>query len=91
MANVLENRALVELELLSPPAPGPAEGWQVYQVRVDAADDVAGYPNLLAADLPRQLEALVPTTVADRLAVASRWRVEASLVGPGRMRVEAVS
>ena len=91
MVNVRENRARVELEPLGPPAPGPAEGWQVYQVRVQSAADVEGYPNLLTADLPRQLEALVPPTVADRLAAASRWQVEASLVGPGRLRVEALS
>jgi hypothetical protein len=89
MGNAIENRARVELEPLGPPAPGPAEGWQVYQVQVVAAEDVAGYPNLLAADLPRRLEALVPTTVADRLGGRTRWQVEASLVGPGRMRVEA--
>jgi hypothetical protein len=90
MVNVRENRARVELELLSPPAPGPAEGWQIYQVRVDAAGDVEGYPNLLATDLPRRLEALVPTSLADQLGATSRWHVEASLVGPGRMRVEAL-
>ncbi len=89
MVSVRENRARVELEPLGPPAPGPAEGWRVYRVRVTAADDVPGYPNLLAADLPRQLEALVPTALADRLGGASRWLVEASLVGPGRMRVES--
>lgn len=91
MVSVRENRARVELEPLGPPAPGPAEGWQVYQVRVDAAGDVEGYPNLLAADLPRQVEALVPTAVAKQLAAADRWRVEASLSGPGRIRVEAAS
>ena len=89
MPNVRENRARVELEPLGPPRPGPAAGWQVYQVRVDAADDVEGYPNLLAADLPRQLEALVPTSVAEQLAATDRWRVEASLASPGRIRVEA--
>ena len=89
MGNVIENRARVELEPLGPGAPGPAEGWLVYQVRVVAAEDIAGYPNLLAADLPRQLQALVRVTAADRLGAAARWRVEASLVGPGRLRVEA--
>jgi hypothetical protein len=90
VVNVPENRARVEVEPLGPPSPGPAEGWQVYPVRVHLAHDVEGYRNLLAADLPRQLEALVPTTVADRLRTASRWRVQASLVGPGRLRVEAL-
>ena len=88
MVSVRENRAWVQLERLGPPAPGPAEGWQVYRVRVYAAEDVAGYPNLLAADLPRELEALVPDAVADRLGAQPRWQVEASLVGPGRLRVE---
>lgn len=88
MANVIENRALVDLQPLTPPAPGPADGWVVCRVRVDAAGDVAGYPNLLAAKLPRELDALVPTAVADQLGPAPRWQVEASLVGPGRLRVE---
>jgi hypothetical protein len=91
VGNAIENRARVELEPLGPPEPGPADGWQVYQVQVVAAEDVAGYPNLLAADLPRRLEALVPTTVADRLGARARWLVVASLVGPGRMRVEAAA
>ena len=90
MPNVIENRALVDLQPLTPPAPGPAEGWLVCQVRVDAAGDVEGYPNLLAAELPRELEALVPTAVADELAPAPRWLVQASLVGPGRLRVEGL-
>ncbi len=91
MVNVRENRARVELEPLGPPTPGPAEGWVVYPVRVDTAADVEDYPNLLATDLPRELEALVPTSIAGRLAATVRWRVEASLVAPGRMRVEAVT
>ena len=91
MAHVIENRARVALEVLSPPTPGPAEGWQVYPVRVDAADDVEGYPNLLAGDLPRPVEALVPPALAAQLAGTQRWRVEASLVGPGRIRVEAIA
>ena len=90
MVNVPENRARVQLELLGPPAPGPGVGWQVYPVRVEAADDVEGHRNLLAGDLPRELEALVPPALADRVAGASRWQVEASLVGPGRLRVDAV-
>ena len=91
MGNVVENRARVVLEPLGPPVPGPAAGWQVYQVRVVAAEDVGGYPNLLADGLPRQLEALVPAALADKLGAAARWQVEVSLVGPGRMRVEARS
>jgi hypothetical protein len=89
MGNVVENRAVVDVVPLSGPAAGPAESWRVYRVRVDTAYDVAGYPNLLTADLPRELEALVPTALADRLGMSGPWRVTASLVGPGRMRVEA--
>jgi hypothetical protein len=89
MVNVPENRTRVQLELLGPPAPGPDPGWQVYPVRVETADPVEGYRNLLAADLPREVEALVPAAVAARFADGSRWRVEVALVGPGRIRVEA--
>ncbi len=42
----------------------------------------AGYP---AAAVAAELH----TIVADRLGGQTRWQVEASLVGPGRMRVEA--
>ena len=91
MGNAIENRAVVDVVPLSGPAAGPAEGWLVYRVRVDTAYDVAGYPNLLTADLPRELEALVPTALADRLGTAAPWRVTAALVGPGRMRVETLA
>jgi hypothetical protein len=91
MGNVVENRAVVDVVPLSGPAAGPAEGWLLCRVRVDTAYDVAGYPNLLTADLPRELEALVPTALADRLGVAVPWRVTASLVGPGRIRVETLA
>jgi hypothetical protein len=90
MGNVLENRAVVDAVPLSGPGSGPAEGWLVCRVRVDAARGVEGYPNLLAADLPRELDALVPTALADQLGTA-RWQVVASLVGPGRLRVEALA
>jgi hypothetical protein len=86
--NVIENRARVELRPLTPPARGPAESWRVCRVMVDASSDVEGYPNLLAADLPRELEALIPASVLDELKQTDRWRVEASLVAPGRLRVE---
>ena len=89
MGNVRANRAVVDAVPLGPPAAGPAAGWLVYRVRVDAARDVEGYPNLLATDLPRELEALVPTALADQLGTAARWPVMAALVGPGRIRVEA--
>ena len=91
MVNVIENRARVELRPLTPPARGPAENWWVCQVMVDESSDVEGYPNLLAADLPRELEALIPAAVLSELETADRWRVEASLVGPGRLRVEKVA
>ena len=58
-------------------------GWTV--------SDVEGYPNLLAADLPRELEALIPAAVLDELEQTDRWQVEASLVGPGRLRVERIA
>ena len=88
MVNVIENRARVRLQPLTPLAPGPAEGWQVCQVMVDASDSVEGYTNLLASDLPRELEALIPASVVDELGSAPHWQVEASLVAPRRLRVE---
>ena len=91
MGNTIENRAVVDVVPLSGPVAGPAEGWLVYRVRVDTAYDVAGYPNLLTADLPRELDALVPRALADRLGTAAPWRVTAALVGPGRIRVETLA
>jgi hypothetical protein len=91
VVNVIENRARVELRPLTPPARGPAENWRVCKVMVDESSDVEGYPNLLAADLPRELEALIPAAVLGELETADRWRVEASLVAPGRLRVEKVA
>jgi hypothetical protein len=91
VVNVIENRARVELRPLTPPARGPAESWRVCRVVVDAARDVEGYPNLLAADLPRELDALIPANVLDQLQTADRWQVEASLVAPGRLRVEKLA
>ena len=88
MVNVIENRARVELRPLTPLAPGPAENWRVCKVKVETSSEVPGYPNLLGSDLPRELDALVPAAVLDELGTATRWRVEASLVGPGRLRVE---
>ena len=91
MVNVIENRARVELRPLTPPSPGPGENWRACRVRVETSSDVEGYPNLLATDLPRELEALVPAAVLDELGTATRWRVEASLVAPGRIRVERIA
>ena len=91
MVNVVENRARVELQPLTPLAPGPSEGWHVCRVMVQASEEVEGYPNLLGSDLPRELNAMVPATVVDELGSAPRWQVEASLVAPGRLRVERVA
>ncbi len=88
MVNVIENRAQVQLRPLSPPEPGPSAGWLVCQVEVATAADVEGYPNLLGTDLPRQLQALVRESVVTDLGAVDLWPVEASLVGPGRLRVE---
>ena len=89
--SVRENRARVELQPLTPLTPGPADGWHVGQVMVNAADPVEGYLNLLSSDLPRELQALIPATVVEELGSAPRWRVEASLVAPGRLRVERIA
>lgn len=91
MGNVIENRAVVELVPLGPTTPGPAQGWLVGPVRVERAEDVPGWPNLLSAELPRELEALIPAAVLDQLGPSPRWRVVASLVGPGRLRVEQLA
>jgi hypothetical protein len=89
--NVIENRARVSLQPLTPLAPGPVEGWHVCRVLLDASDEVEGYPNLLGSDLPRELDAMIPATVVDQLGSALRWQVEASLVAPGRLRVERIA
>ena len=91
VVNVMENRARVQLQPLTPLAPGPSEGWRVCRVMVDASDAVAGYPNLLSSGLPRELEAMIPAAVVEKLGSAPRWRVEASLVAPGRLRVERIA
>jgi hypothetical protein len=91
VVNVVENRARVELQPLTPLAPGPSEGWQVCQVMVDAADPVEGYPNLLGSGLPREFEAMIPAAVVKELGAAPRWQLEASLVAPGRLRVERIA
>ena len=75
----------------TPFAPGPSEGWRVCQVQVDASDPVEGYPNLLGSELPRRLEALIPAEVVDQLDPGQPWTVEASLVAPGRLRVERIA
>jgi hypothetical protein len=88
MISAVENRAVVELRPVGPPAPGPNPDWLVHQVVVESSRDVEGYPNLLAAGLPREMKALVRASMAADLGVANRWRVEASLVSPNQLRVE---
>ncbi|MDQ7993050.1 MAG: hypothetical protein AAGC63_15990 [Propionicimonas sp.] len=89
MVQVVENRSVVVLTPLSALEPGPAPGWVTCHVRVDEAAPVADYPNLLAADLPRELDALVPEAVASLVLVWQPVRLLASLAGPGMLRVEA--
>lgn len=88
MVQVIENRSVVLLTPLSGLAPGPDEGWFSCRVRVDEAADVDGYPNLLGATLPRELEALVPQAAAWVIIVEQPVRAVACLAGPGRLRVE---
>ena len=56
------------VELLAEPTAGPSQGWVQCQVRVSAATDVAGYPNLLTEHLPREMLALMTTDEAANLA-----------------------
>jgi hypothetical protein len=86
--SAVENRAVVELRPVGPPTPGPTPDWLVRQVVVESSRDVEGYPNLLAAGLPREMKALVRTSMIADLGAADRWRVEASLVGPNQLRIE---
>lgn len=88
MVNVIENRAEVRLIPLDPPGPGPGEGWMICRVRVEASTDVEGYPNLLASGLPRECQALMREGAWAELGDQDQWQVEASLVAPGRLRVE---
>lgn len=90
MVNVVENRAQVALRPLSTPTPGPAEGWLVCPVSISESSDVDGYPNLLAADLPREVQALIKVSTLEDLAGVDRWLVVASLVAPGRLRIEDI-
>ena len=91
MVQVVENRSVVVLIPLSTPAPGPGPGWSTCRVRVSAADPVEGYPNLLGATLPRDLDALVREEAAVVLFGEHPVRAVACLVGPGRLRVEELS
>ena len=91
MVQVVENRSLVLLTSLSVPEAGPSPGWVTCRARVDEADDVEGYPNLLGATLPREVDALVPEAQATVILVHVPVRLLACLVGPGRVRVEAAA
>ena len=88
MSQAVENRSRVVLEPLAEPAAGPDPGWMRCRVVVSQAADVEGYPNLLAGDLPREMEALIPTDEAAALTagVGPHERL-ASLVGPRTLRV----
>lgn len=68
MPQAVENRARAVVELLAEPTAGPSQGWVQCQVRVSAATDVPGYPNLLTEQLPREMVALVPVEEAVKLA-----------------------
>jgi len=89
MVHVIENRSLVMLTPLSMPEGGPSPGWVTCRARVDEASEVEGYPNLLGATLPREVDALVPEAQAGSLVVDRPVQLIACLVGPGRLRVEA--
>jgi hypothetical protein len=88
VVTVVENRAVVDLEPLAPPAPGPNPEWLVCQVVVKSASDVEGYRNLLAAGLPREMTALFRSSAYADLKSVDVWRVEASVVGPNQLRIE---
>lgn len=88
MSQVVENRSLVVLEPLAAPTAGPNPGWMRCPVLVSKAADVAGYPNLLASELPREMEALIPTVEAAALTAADGPHERlASLVAPRTLRV----
>jgi hypothetical protein len=88
VVTVVENRAVVELQPLASPEPGPNQDWLACQVRVKSASDVEGYRNLLSAGLPREMKALVRSSTFTDLKAADIWHVEASLVGPNQLRIE---
>jgi hypothetical protein len=88
VVTVVENRAVVDLQPLVPPAPGPNPEWLVCQVVVKSASDVKGYRNLLAAKLPREMTALFRASTFAELKSVDVWHVEASVVGPNQLRIE---
>ena len=91
MVQAVENRSVVVLVPLSPLQPGPGPGWATCRVRLDEAAPVEGYPNLLGATVPRELDALGPDAAAAQGGPEQPVTALASLVGPGRLRVEEVS
>jgi hypothetical protein len=88
VVSVIENRSIVEMQPLTPPEPVASDGWLTCQVMVSDSTDVPGYPNLLAADLPRRMRALLRRGELADFDGEGSWRAEASLVGPGQLRVE---
>lgn len=89
MSQVIENGSVVTLDVESAPAVRE-DGWSMCDVRVTEAHEVTGLPELLGAALPRALTALVPPALADRFTIGARLRAEASLAGPGILRVARV-
>lgn len=90
MVQVIENRSVVSGETTGEVAEGPQAGWLTVPVRVVASEPVEGYPDLLSADLPRELTALVPRELWESaLADRPTWRAEVELAGPGRLRVRS--
>ena len=85
MPQARENRSRVQLSPLSAPEAGPGGGWLRCRVLVTHAADVDGYLNLLAAELPREMDALVPAEDADFVSGGPQERL-ASLVAPHTLR-----
>ena len=91
MPPAVENRSRVQFTALCAPTDGPSPGWMRCRVRITAAADVDGYPNLLADDLPREMEeALVPAEDAATLATPDSTHERlATLVAPRTLRTIA--
>lgn len=90
MSSAVENRSKVLLTALSPLVDGPSPAWKRCRVLVTAAAEVEGYPNLLAAELPRELDALLPAEDAVVLSSeAGPHERLASLVAPHTLRTLA--
>ena len=85
MSQVAENRARVTVVALERGTAGRSPGWVTQRVRVTEASDIADEMNLLGSDLPREFTALVPDSTT--LAPGDVVQLEASLVGPGRLRI----